>query len=1460
MAPAHRTTAFLLCLLGLLLCLSVAHAQAPEAKLSYFDNLPIRLFFFDDTTTVIYHDIIKGDVYVSQDEGKNWELANGVPPGHASMVFEHPFDNRYAFILTKGKTHYRTEDRGKNWRSFDMPISPAFAPQPLSFHSDPTKYGYILYQGTVCEQKGWVSLCHDETYYTKQAFADTPTKLLDDTSRCQFAHSSKDFKHDANQDLIYCVAFDTSATSQGHALSSSRLFSSSDFFKTQKVEDLGIGKNARGVVAFAIVSKFAVVALKDLAPGNDGEMLLYVTVNTKDWAKAQFPHASSARLRENAYTVVESSTHSLAIDVLLQDLSAIGTLFMSNSNGTYFVESLKDTNRNEVGFVDYENLYGVDGVGMANVVANAQDVEGRRAAKQLRTMITFDDGGSWSPIRAPTTDSEGKRVPCDTADLSACSLHLHSVTAPHNFGRIFSSPAPGFVMGVGSIGPYLKPYEESDTFLSDDAGLSWKMIRPDAHKYEFGDQGSILVVVNDEEGVDTLRYSTNMGNDWKSFNFGIKLRARVLLTVPDSTSQKFILLGQIARKDQKAGLGHFAVVFLDFASTRSRQCGESDFEKWYARSSKSECIMGHKQWYKRRKPGADCYVGHKFEDPVEHDEHCPCVDSDYECDYNYVRHDSECVPVGPEPIEAGVCTGNPDQTYMGSSGYRLVPGNTCNQAAGVRKDAPIPKKCSQAAPPAGNVVHQTFQFPATIVQHGYFRESTTILVRLSDHSIWQSSNEGYTWTQLPGERFLAFYLHSYSNDRAYLITSTTKFYYTTDTGRSWHALEAPSVPNSFGAQVLQFHPQSDNLLWVGNVDCAGMGQNCHAAAHFSRDNGRNWKDVEKYVRNCAWARDADLKIDATQILCESYKNKEGNQRFFQDNPLQLVSGTNYFQKQTKLFDQVVGFAKFSEYLVVAEYLPERQSLDLQVSLDGRTFSEGKFPPNMNPETHAYTILESSTDSVFLHMTMSEPPRPYWGVILKSNWNGTYYGVSIDNVNRDERGFVDFEKMIGLDGIALINVVSNPHDAAVSGRKSLQSRITHNDGGSWKPLPPPKTDSGGRPYACSSVNCALHVHGYTERFDPRATYSSPSVVGLIMAVGNVGETLAPYHESDTFLSRDAGFTWEEVHKDAHLWEFGDSGSILVMANDEEPTDHVLFSTNEGLDWREYKFTNEKIRVKTIVTVPSDTSRRFILMGNHPSSSSSVAVHIDFSSLTLIQCVLNTEDPGNDDFELWSPSEERSERCLFGRQTLYHRRVRDKNCVVGTQPKLEEKVVKKCACIASDFECEFNHYKNEAGECVLVSGTTPLPDDNSCKDDEDYWYERTAYRKIPYSSCEDGERPDRGLRHLCPGIRAHGPLFWWFIVMIPFMFTALVAYWYYRRMGLARGTIRLPGDSRPSYGSDAGIISTLASVPWFLFGLASIAWEHIAERLERLPVGFRTQRGYRDLPVDPDAQILRFEDED
>jgi len=78
---------------------------------------------------------------------------------------------------------------------------------------------------------------------------------------------------------------------------------------------------------------------------------------------------------------------------------------------------------------------------------------------------------------------------------------------------------------------------------------------------------------------------------------GIKLRARGLLTLPDSTSQKFLLLGSVARKDQTSDISKVVIVHLDFSPTRNRKCHEDDFEKWYARKGDgedAECIMGHK--------------------------------------------------------------------------------------------------------------------------------------------------------------------------------------------------------------------------------------------------------------------------------------------------------------------------------------------------------------------------------------------------------------------------------------------------------------------------------------------------------------------------------------------------------------------------------------------------------------------------------------------------------------------------------------------------------------------------------------------------------------------------------------------------------------------------------------------------------------------------------------------------
>jgi len=69
-------------------------------------------------------------------------------------------------------------------------------------------------------------------------------------------------------------------------------------------------------------------------------------------------------------------------------------------------------------------------------------------------------------------------------------------------------------MGVGTVGDRLLPYDECDTFISTDAGLSWRMADDGAKKYEWGDQGSVLLMVEDEEPTDVIQYSFDYGKTW----------------------------------------------------------------------------------------------------------------------------------------------------------------------------------------------------------------------------------------------------------------------------------------------------------------------------------------------------------------------------------------------------------------------------------------------------------------------------------------------------------------------------------------------------------------------------------------------------------------------------------------------------------------------------------------------------------------------------------------------------------------------------------------------------------------------------------------------------------------------------------------------------------------------------------------------------------------------------------
>jgi hypothetical protein len=267
-----------------------------------------------------------------------------------------------------------------------------------------------------------------------------------------------------------------------------------------------------------------------------------------------------------------------------------------------------------------------------------------------------------------------------------------------NIGRIFSSPAPGLVMGNGNTGAALGEFASSDLYISDNAGVTWKKALEGPHKYEFGDTGSILVAVRDSlnEDVDKVSYSLDYGEKWESVALpdGLKVRPVILTTTQDSTSLKFLLVGE---KDRA-----FHMIAINFEGMDKRQCESKDMESWYARvddKGEATCIMGHKQTYNRRKKSADCFLKADFRDPEPVIENCECTDADFECDYNFQRDPEDnkvCKKVGPIPIPEGSCKGK-EESFKGSSGWRLIPGNTCTRKSGAQKDDPVERKCSDGA-------------------------------------------------------------------------------------------------------------------------------------------------------------------------------------------------------------------------------------------------------------------------------------------------------------------------------------------------------------------------------------------------------------------------------------------------------------------------------------------------------------------------------------------------------------------------------------------------------------------------------------------------------------------------------------------------------------------------------------------------------------------------------------------
>lgn len=115
------------------------------------------------------------------------------------------------------------------------------------------------------------------------------------------------------------------------------------------------------------------------------------------------------------YSLETSSSDAIFVDVFSHETIGgnMGTLLVSNSDGTTFTISMAHTNRDDYGETDFEKVPGLRGTLIVNTVMNHAEVQ-VGGEKKIQSHISYNDGGKWLPIAAPAKQYNGNPSICAT--------------------------------------------------------------------------------------------------------------------------------------------------------------------------------------------------------------------------------------------------------------------------------------------------------------------------------------------------------------------------------------------------------------------------------------------------------------------------------------------------------------------------------------------------------------------------------------------------------------------------------------------------------------------------------------------------------------------------------------------------------------------------------------------------------------------------------------------------------------------------------------------------------------------------------------------------------------------------------------------------------------------------------------------------------------------------------------
>lgn len=399
--------------------------------------------------------------------------------------------------------------------------------------------------------------------------------------------------------------------------------------------------------------------------------------------------------------------------------------------------------------------------------------------------------------------------------------------------------------------------------------------------------------------------------------------------------------------------------------------------------------------------------------------------------------------------------------------------------------------------------------------------------------------------------------------------------------------------------------------------------------------------------------------------------------------------------------------------------------------DGHSFVDAHFSSGTSAFAEENTAGEFTLADVSFGTTFINVERTdiRWGSLYVARTEDASFYVTLQ-FNLLSNGVADFApiQLQAESGIFLANTYDVSPLASLNDYSTIvRTMATFDKGGVWHTIP--------SPINCTT-ECSLNLRGPADSDQPQIL-SMSSAAGLVLASGNIGLYRAPAAHDKVFLSRSAGYRWEEVLSSPHLYTMADQGSLFLALPFGESTGTLKYSWNQASSWDTCVLTENLYDVDDIITIGEITSTTFLVSGIRydEASPKGVVQYIDFTSGALPrECVgLAAPDSNGSDFETWTAAVDGS--CLLGRATTYVRRKRDSVCYIsGAFDAYDPSLDEVCPCTREDYMCDGACYqKGEDGACDYIC-IDMVPTEEDCT--EGYRMETQGYVLVPGDVCMGG----------------------------------------------------------------------------------------------------------------------------